>query len=147
MSKRVLFLCSGNYYRSRFAEELFNAVATLKTLPWRADSRGLAEAFGDLDNVGPISLYTREALRQRNIHLPEPVRAPLPALLHEFEQYDVVIALYEDEHRPMIEARYRDHQHRVRYWQVPDVPLALPGAALPMIEVEVLRLLEELAES
>ena len=24
MSRSVLFLCTGNYYRSRFAEELFN---------------------------------------------------------------------------------------------------------------------------
>jgi len=35
----VLFLCTGNYYRSRFAEILFNAVAAKEGLGWRADSR------------------------------------------------------------------------------------------------------------
>jgi hypothetical protein len=40
--KTVLFLCTGNYYRSRFAEALFNSVAGKMGLPWRASSRGLA---------------------------------------------------------------------------------------------------------
>jgi protein-tyrosine phosphatase len=40
--KTVLFLCTGNYYRSRFAEVLFNSVAGTMGLPWRASSRGLA---------------------------------------------------------------------------------------------------------
>jgi protein-tyrosine phosphatase len=40
--KTVLFLCTGNYYRSRFAEVLFNSVADRMGLPWRASSRGLA---------------------------------------------------------------------------------------------------------
>src|SRR5947199_205561 len=40
--KTVLFLCTGNYYRSRFAEVLFNSVAGKMGLTWRASSRGLA---------------------------------------------------------------------------------------------------------
>ena len=40
--KTVLFLCTGNYYRSRYAEALFNSVAGKMSLPWRASSRGLA---------------------------------------------------------------------------------------------------------
>ena len=40
--KTVLFLCTGNYYRGRFAEVLFNSVAGKMGLPWRATSRGLA---------------------------------------------------------------------------------------------------------
>ena len=30
---KLLFLCTGNYYRSRFAELLFNAMAAPKELP------------------------------------------------------------------------------------------------------------------
>ncbi len=38
MQNRVLFLCTGNYYRSRFAEILFNSVAGKMGLPWMAMS-------------------------------------------------------------------------------------------------------------
>lgn len=40
--KTVLFLCTGNYYRSRFAEYLFNHLAEQQTLEWRAESLGFA---------------------------------------------------------------------------------------------------------
>jgi hypothetical protein len=40
--KTVLFLCTGNYYRSRFAEVLFNSVAERMELPWKALSKVLA---------------------------------------------------------------------------------------------------------
>jgi protein-tyrosine phosphatase len=52
--KMVLFLCTGNYYRSRFAEELFNHEAERASLPWIAQSRGLALERGT-NNVGPIA--------------------------------------------------------------------------------------------
>jgi hypothetical protein len=35
----ILFLCTGNYYRSRYVEELFNHRAKIESLPWRAFSR------------------------------------------------------------------------------------------------------------
>ena len=40
--KSVLFLCTGNYYRSRFAEIYFNSVAVKMGLSWRAFFRALA---------------------------------------------------------------------------------------------------------
>jgi protein-tyrosine-phosphatase len=52
--KTVLFLCTGNYYRSRFAEELFNYEAERASLPWIAQSRGLAlEAPGEIRTPDP----------------------------------------------------------------------------------------------
>jgi protein-tyrosine phosphatase len=41
--RKILFLCTGNFYRSRFAEELFNHLARQKRLDWVADSRGLVK--------------------------------------------------------------------------------------------------------
>ena len=61
-TSRILFLCTGNYYRSRYAEELFNYHAKNAGLDWRAFSRGLAER-GSPDNVGPMSPFALDALR------------------------------------------------------------------------------------
>ena len=58
----VLFLCTGNYYRSRFAEEMFNFRAARYCPDWAAASRGLALERG-AGNSGPISVFAAEALR------------------------------------------------------------------------------------
>ena len=65
MSK-LLFLCTGNYYRSRFAELLFNAMAATHALPWQAFSRGLALDKG-VNNIGPMSPFALDALRALGI--------------------------------------------------------------------------------
>ena len=62
----VLFLCTGNYYRSRFAEILFNSVAGKMRLPWRASSRGLALERG-VNNVGPMAVSAVKALESRGL--------------------------------------------------------------------------------
>src|ERR1051326_4132468 len=62
----VLFLCTGNYYRSRYAELLFNSVAGKMSLPWKASSRGLALERG-VNNVGPIAASAVEALEARGL--------------------------------------------------------------------------------
>jgi protein-tyrosine phosphatase len=64
--KQILFLCAGNYYRSRYAEEFFNFYAIGDGLAWRAFSRGLAEK-GSPDNLGPMSRFTLQALRAKSI--------------------------------------------------------------------------------
>ena len=62
--KDILFVCSGNYYRSRFAEAVFNHEATRRNLPWRAFSRGLAIYLVD----GDISPFTEMELQRRGIY-------------------------------------------------------------------------------
>src|SRR6266567_161348 len=58
--RTVLFLCTGNYYRSRFAEVLFNSVAGKMGLAWQASSRGLALERG-VNNVGPMAVSAVKA--------------------------------------------------------------------------------------
>lgn len=62
--KIVLFLYTGNYYRSRFAELLFNHRSSQSDLGWEATSRALALDLGG-QNIGPISPATLQALAQR----------------------------------------------------------------------------------
>lgn len=143
MKRVVLFLCTGNYYRSRFAEELFNARALPRRLAWRADSAGLAPRCFTR-NQGPISRHTLAALAARHIVLPDVPRAPRDVTLRELEQCDRVIALCEREHRPLVEAR-GPLTRAVEYWHVEDLPRTEPVQGLAAIERAVEALLEELA--
>jgi protein-tyrosine phosphatase len=64
--KNVLFLCTGNYYRIRFAEILLNSMAGRMGLPWRASSRGLAPERG-VNNVGSMAVSAIKALETHGI--------------------------------------------------------------------------------
>jgi low molecular weight protein-tyrosine phosphatase len=143
MTKRVLFLCTGNYYRSRYAEELFNHLAKAEGLSWRAFSRGVAERQPPA-NMGPISRFTLKALRAKSIDPEGAERMPSPCTLADFEQAGLVIALKEAEHRPMIELRFPEVADRVTYWHVDDIELVDPSTALALIENHVRELISTL---
>jgi low molecular weight protein-tyrosine phosphatase len=136
----VLFLCTGNYYRSRFAEHLFNARAPARGLAWRADSAGL-ELDCSTRNPGPISRMALQALNVRGIGVPAPHRPPRDVEHCDFETARLVIALKEAEHRPLLEARFAAFAPRVEYWHVDDVEDAPPEHALPILERKVDELL------
>ena len=138
----VLFLCTGNFYRSRFAEIYFNWRAPREQLAWRADSRGLAL---DPGNIGPLSIHTRRELYALGIPLPHPLRDPRDAALPDFEAARLIVALKEAEHRRMMESRFPDWAGRIEYWQVHDLDYALPSEALPQVKAQVERLIARLA--
>ena len=138
----VLFLCTGNYYRSRFAECFFNAVAEKNDLPWRASSRGLA--VGQDANIGPISQFALGGLEIRGIHLNRRFRFPLQATDADLEKASLIIAIKEAEHRPMLAETFPKWADRVEYWHVDDLESAGPGEALPLLEKEVRALVARL---
>jgi protein-tyrosine phosphatase len=140
----VLFLCTGNYYRSRHAEEVFNHLAAEAGLAWGATSRGLALEFG-VNNVGPMSRAARARLTALGIpHGPDP-RMPLPVTELDLTGAELVVALKELEHRPLLAERFPAWADRVEYWAVHDVDFAAPDVALPEIEGHVRALVARLA--
>ncbi len=142
--KTVLFLCTGNYFRSRFAEHLFNHLAEARGMAVRAESAGLAPAC-HTRNPGPISSHTQAALARLGILAT--TRLPCDATGAHFSRATLVIALKEEEHRPMLEDRFATWMPQVRYWHVHDIPLVTEEEALAQIEALVARLLDELAGS
>src|SRR5207302_10517945 len=95
--KTVLFLCTGNYYRSRFAEVLFNSVAGKMGLPWRASSRGLALERG-IHNVGPMAVVAVNALEARGLRgIAELARLPAQATVDDLQRSDWMLDLEEAE--------------------------------------------------
>jgi len=140
----VLFLCTGNYYRSRFAEILFNQLAREHGLSWRAESRGLDLKIGT-HNVGPISVHARDACAARGVALPEPLRMPIAARPDDFTSARLVIAVKEAEHRPYLSRLFPGWQDRVRYWHVHDLDAASADVAMAELEALVRGLVNELA--
>ncbi len=141
--KKVLFLCTGNYYRSRFAEKLFNDLATQKGLDWQADSRGLALERGT-NNVGAISHYAVEALKERGINLLVEERFPQSAIEQDFQQFDLIIAVDESEHRPLMQQRFLPWIDNIQYWLIHDIDKTSPQEALGELEKNVRELIENL---
>ncbi len=144
--RTVLFLCTGNYYRSRFAEELFNHHAPAAGLDWVARSRALAIERG-ARNVGPVSPVALRALEKRGLAAKDGKRLPQPCAVGDLETADLIVALMETEHRPLMLERFSDWEHRAEYWDVGDVEVAHPDAALGAIEQEVEALIERLLRS
>lgn len=143
MTQTILFLCTGNYYRSRFAEELFNALAAQQALDWVAESRALAVELG-VFNFGPISRHTQEALAERGIEMPQPIRAPQQVCEEDLAAAQRVIALKEAEHRPYLTQRYPSWPDRVEYWHIHDLDQSSPAEALAEIEEKVRAIIAEL---
>lgn len=143
MPHKLLFLCTGNYYRSRFAEMLFNALAAEVGLNWEADSRGLATEYAA--NSGPISAYAIRGLAVRGIEVGEAVRSPIQVQTKDLDEADLVIALKEAEHQPYLEAQFPDWTDRVEYWHVHDLNQAPAAEALTEIERQVRALIQRLS--
>jgi protein-tyrosine phosphatase len=141
-SRRVLFLCTGNYYRSRYAE-VFNHNAGQEGLAWVAVSRGVSEK-GSPDNVGPISPFALNALQARDISAESATRDPAPCSLADFEGVELVVALKQAEHRPLIEGRFPGIANRIEYGDVDDIEIADPATTLSRIDQLVARLIENL---
>jgi protein-tyrosine phosphatase len=141
--KTVLFLCSGNYYRSRFAEHFFNYHAKIERLRWRADSRGIV--VGRHNNPGPISPFAAERLDDLGIPLNGSLRFPQQLTEADLSSADLVVAVKETEHREMLDELFPDWADQVEYWHIDDLDYADPQEALPMLENKLRALMERLS--
>jgi len=117
--RRVLFLCTGNFYRSRLAEALFNREAVPG---WSAASRGLA-VTGALSGLAPqVAEYLESA------GIPADLREPRPLLVDELIAAGHVVLLNASEHEPMLLRDFRAVYRNllaggvVTKWNVFDLP-------------------------
>ena len=141
MNHQVLFICTGNFYRSRFAEAIFNYHAEQREIPWTALSRGLAVHLAQ----GDISPLTAEALAVRQIG--QRHTGPTRKQLSETDLSSAThsIALYWSEHFPMMTTQFPRWAERIDYGEIPDVPFRSPNDALRESEHTVIRVLERVS--
>ena len=140
----ILFLCTGNYYRSRMAEEIFNHYAEQDGLPYRAISRGLARIMIGQGNVGPMSRAGVESLIKLGIKPRNSTSYPRAVSSKDLGTATRVIALCKSEHEPMIRKRFPRHALDVLYWDIPDVGQMPVTDAAARIRSLVLELINSL---
>lgn len=115
----LLFLCTGNFYRSRVAEAFF---ASLPHAGWTASSRGLS-VTGGLRGLAPEAAAYLESQA-----IPFEPRDPLPLLVDELIAADHVVLLNHAEHEPLMVrdfgAVYRRllARNAVNRWNIFDLP-------------------------
>lgn len=139
--QQVLFLCTGNFYRSRFAEIYFNYLIRQNGLPDLAFSRGF-EVFAGR-NSGPISRHTLAYLEQEQIEIPEPLQFPVQLTDADFDKAGRIIALDQSEHLPMLLQYFPQREGQVQFWNFADFPKATSEQVLPAIR----RAVEELVRA
>lgn len=138
--KTLLFVCTGNYYRSRFAELYFNACVPGE-LGWLAESRGFEPSPL---NPGPIARSTLAQLDRLGIGYEAP-RQPLRLSVADMEAATRIIMLDEDEHVAYVRRLFPEWHGRVEYWRVADLHAMTTLEALTAIQHAVDELIAELA--
>ncbi|MFH5832421.1 low molecular weight phosphatase family protein [Halalkalibaculum sp. DA3122] len=141
----VLFVCTGNYYRSRMAEELFNFWAPVTDLSWEAHSAGLREDMSKSPNEGPISKHAVRMLAQNGFPVSSSKRYPRSIEKEELEVHNVVICLHRTEHEPMIQKRFPKNNSEILFWEVPDIQYMEPEEAFSRIKRQVHQLISLLS--
>jgi protein-tyrosine phosphatase len=129
--QKVVFVCTANYYRSRFSEYLFNFLAKKCALRWQATSRGLKTWM--VANEGPISEFTAYRLTAMGVPF-DGERFPIPLSPFDLETADLVVAVKKAEHHAMMVDQFPEWAERIEYWHVDDLDCATADEALPLCE-------------
>jgi protein-tyrosine phosphatase len=133
----VLFVCTGNYYRSRFAEIYYNHI-------YKPQSSGLAYSRGfevyKSNNPGPISPHTIDYLQRLDIKVVDP-RFPLQLKRQDFTRASEVILMDKTEHLPMLQRYFPEFKiNRLITWDFPDIQFREPNEILPALKISIERL-------
>lgn len=144
--KPILFLCTANYYRSRFSEMYFNHLAEAAGLAVRADSAALEMAKWRTYNPGELSPHTIKALGELEIPIERPYREP-----RQFDPETAtgmrLIALSETEHRPMVTQLFPEVLEAVEFWKVEDVDFESPERAIAVMKASVERCVRDYTQA
>lgn len=139
---QILFVCTGNFYRSRYAEAYFNHLARQKNLPWIAFSRGLAT---HLAPSGMLSPHTGVRMKRKGIALIHTGTIPAQISAGDCDRARLIVALKQSEHETLARQLLPGHADRFQFWDVSDVDETPPDLALLAIERKVAKLIEQLS--
>ena len=125
---RVLFVCTANIHRSRFAEEVFNHFSEKNNKGATAFSAGLR--VGDynfrkiyhpaLDNLEKFNILPKRA-EELSVHIKN----------IDLDQFDRLICMDKNEHKPMIQSDSQLSAFKFEYWDITDMPKVDSNISLP----------------
>lgn len=114
---KLYFVCMGNYYRSRLAEELARHYGAQHGVEVSADSGGLALSAG---NKGPIAKLTLLYLQQKNFQPLGDQRYPKECSLADMQAADLVVCTDRSEQLRLFEDKFPEYTGDLIAWQAPD---------------------------
>lgn len=107
---KVLFVCMGNICRSPSAEGVFNKIITDQQLQdkFSIDSAG-THAYHISESP---DLRAQKAAKERGVDLSK-IRAR-KVIMGDFEDFDYLLAMDDDNHAVMLQACPEEHQHKIK---------------------------------
>lgn len=138
---QILFICTGNYYRSRFAEIYFNHLNSKETSRAIARSRGFRMNPGK--NKGVLSPHALSYLETLNIPTHD-VGIPTRLEDADLQKATRIIAMDEQEHRAMMLRFFPEWLDKVEFWHFEDDYVVSPAQVLPALKAKVEALLESI---
>lgn len=116
---KIYFVCMGNYYRSRLAEELALYYAVKYGLEISVDSGGLSDVAKSL-NPGPIAKATLRFLEDRSIEPQRAQRFPKRIDLESVVRSDFVVLTDEDEQLNLFKQTLPTYTGKIVAWRARD---------------------------
>ena len=137
----ILFVCTGNIFRSRFAEEVFNHLCKINGVDATAFSAGL-----QVGRYKQRKIY-RPAMSELERLKIEPLRSNEDSVhINDIDVsiYDQIICMDEEEHKPMVRSNELLSGFTFQYWNIVDMPKVSSDISLPKCYKKVESLIDQL---
>jgi protein-tyrosine phosphatase len=126
---KVCFVCTGNYYRSRFAEATFNFMAKECGEKYVAESRGLNISAADkvAADYGELSPYTKNKMEELDIPISFTSSKRQPISKQDLKDFDIIVVMDRSEHFSMVKSFVGEDEDMIlsaknfKYWAIKDV--------------------------
>ena len=119
---KILFICTGNFYRSKFCEAFMENEGKVLKIPIRTMSRGFEISLADkvASIYGETSPYTIQRLDQLGIDCGKVKKRRTPVSQHDINSNDIIVIIDKAEHSPYME-NFDFPENRTVFWEVKDI--------------------------